>query len=645
MCGDVSATPVLKEDPSRLSGSNIEDCASTSSDENNFGNFLDTRGNDLNRSGRWRSASDILDSLAKKGPKRERSFGAQGPFLKPDFDWLKNDMEAYKMAWLSHRQLTRSCLDLSLIKQSPGWAQTQATETRIVRRLDHSGGSVRLPDSDISAHVPQGHVAVGETQEISLKASMDLPRGINSDYTTSVSPLLELSLSNLNTMDGISLDIKMAAEVKSDPLSQVMTTFVGRVSAKKDGPYERVKDCYVFKDLLQMKIQDLRPHMYVAAVAEATVLQPPATSVWDYLERQITVAVYGPKHIHPSFKVVQLVSCHNSVPPRLPFNDISRGNKNLPPVVLQLWGKHQFNLGGLKDLYVKTVVVDGKFEVSGKNQRKEVKQEELKTGRVIRWPLELFKTSSGEMGAFKMSIQVTDLSHLSSADFCVMSPEAAPIRTDKHGHRHLERLREAPRTLSIPEESVPEVPRFRDLPVNIQWYGVALKSLLRQPRVEYLLEYFKGDTIALLSRETVRSVGQSKVKEWYIGFLRGAIGLVHCKNIKIISRDQVMDFSGVRLTTQSLLENMTLPFKKLTYMYSAIQTLVTEHVGSWRIFAESLGYQKLSVETFSRRHAENEAEKVACVLEKLKEDCHSEKNKRKFQQELINVSLSTPPES
>ncbi|XP_062847723.1 metastasis-associated in colon cancer protein 1 [Trichomycterus rosablanca] len=638
VCRDAvdSGASVLKEGSGGLFGSNIEDCESTSSDEANFGNLLDNRGNNLNRSGRWRSASDILDSLAKKGPKRDKGFNSQGPFLKPDFEWLKNDMEAYKMAWLSHRQLTRSCLDLSLIQQSPGWAQTQAADTLIVRKIDHNGGSVQLPDSDISAHVPQGHVPAGETQEISLKASLDPPRGINTDYTTSVSPLLELCLTNLNTMDGISLDIKMAAEVKNDPLSQVMTTFMGLVSSKKDGPYERVKDCYVYRDLLQMKIQELKPHMYITAVAEATVLQPPVTSVWDYLERQITVAVYGPKHIHPSFKVVQVVSCHNSVPPRLPFTDISRGNKNLPPVVLQLWGKHQFNPRGLKDLYIETAVVDSKFEVSSEDQKKEVKQEELRTGKVIRLPLELSKTGGGEMGPFKMAVQVMDSSCLPLANFHIVSPEAAPIRTDKHGHRHLDRHREVPRTMSIPEESVPEVPKFQDLLVNIQWYGVALKSLLRQPRVDYLLEYFKGDTIALLSRETVRSVGQSKVKEWYIGFLRGGVGLVHCKNVKVISRDQVIDFSGVRVTTQSLLDNMTLPFKKLTYMYSAIQTLVTEHITNWRTFAEALGYPNLPVDTFSRRHAETEAEKVACVLEKLKEDCHTEKTKRKFQQELIN---------
>lgn len=633
-----SSVSILKEDPAFFVNS-IEDCDSTSSDENNFGHFLQPERNSLNRSGRWRSASDILDSLVKKESKKEKRFSAQGPFLKPDFDWLKNDMEAYKMAWLSHRQLTRSCLNLSLIKQSPGWAQTQATDIQIVCKIDHSGGSVQLPDSYISAHIPKGHVAHGEIQEIGLKSSLDPPCGINNNYVTTVSPLLEISLSNLNTMEGISLDLKMAAKVKKDPLSQVMITFIGLMAFRKDGPYEKVKGCYIYKDILQMKIQELKPHMYIIAAAEATVIQSPATSVWDYLDRLCTVAVYGPKHIHPSFKVVQVISGYNSVPPRLPFTDIRKGNRNLPPVVLQLWGKHEFNPHGLTDLHITNSVMESKFEVKYEDKNKEVKIEEIKTGRVIHLPLELSRTGSGDMGQFNLAIQVKDSNCVSLADFHITSPEAAPLRTDKHGLRHIDRHREVTHSQAIPEETVPEFRRFCDMPVNIQWYGVALKSLLRQPRVDYLLEYFKGDTIALLSKETVKSVGQSKVKEWYIGFLRGSVGLVHCKNVKFITKDQVIDFTGVRLTTQTLLDNMTMPFKKLTYMYSAIQTLVTDHITCWKTFAASLDYSELSIDSFSRRQAETEAEKVACVLEKLKEDCHTEKTRRKFQHELIVVSI------
>ncbi|KAK1795270.1 hypothetical protein P4O66_010444 [Electrophorus voltai] len=626
---------ILKEDPSGLFGNNIEDSESISSDENNFGHTLEVRKNNFNRSGWWRSASDILENIEKQESKRGKGPNAQSPFLKPDFEWLKNDREAYKMAWLSHRQLTRSCLDLGLMKQSPGWAQTQAADTHIVCKIDHNGGSVKLPDSDICAHIPQGHVLSGDIQEISLKSSLDPPRGLNSNYMATISPLLEVGVSNLNAMGSISLDIKMAAEVKKDPLSQVMTTFVGLIAHRREGPYEKVKDCYIYKNMLQMKLQELKPHMYIIAVAEAMVIQAPATSVWDYLDHQITVAIYGPKHIHPSFKVVQVISCHDNIPLRLPFSDIHKGNRNLPPVVLHLWGRHQFNPYGLKDLHIVTNIVESNFEVKSEDRNKEVKNEQLKMGRVIHLPLELSRAGGEDMGPFKLAIQVKDSNDLHLTDFYISSPETAPLRTDKHGQKHPDHHKDVTCSLSIPEDSVPEVRKFQDTAVNLQWYGIALKSVIRQPKVDYLLEYFKGDTIALISRESIKSVGQSKVKQWYVCYLRDRIGLVHCRNIKVIPKEQVIDFTGVKVTTQALLDHMTSPFKKLTYMYSAIQTLVTDHITCWRTFAEALGYPNLPIDTFSRRHAETEAEKVACVLEKLKEDCHTDKNIRKFQHELI----------
>lgn len=628
---------VLKEDPSADFGGDNEDSISTSSDENNFGHLLEPKRKSFKQSAKWRSASDILDGLEKKQPRREGKLGSSGPFLNPDFEWLKNDREAYKMAWLSHRQLTRSCLDLGVMSQSPGWAQTQAADSHILCKIGHSGGSVQLPDSDISVHIPQGHVAPGEIQEIALKANMDPPKGLNSNYMTTVTPLFELSLSNLNIKEGISCEMKMAAEVKKDPLCQVMTTFVGLVAHKKEGPYQKVTDCYVYGNMLQMKLQDLKPHLYVIAAAEASVVQPPATSVWDYLNRQVTVAVYGPKHIHPSFKVIVVISCHKKVPPRLPYSDMTRGSRNLPPLVLHLWGKHDFNPDGFKDLHIQTSVIESEFVVKATDQIKEVKQDQLRQGRVIHLPLELSKSDSGELGPFVLNIQVKSSEGVSVVGFTADSP--APLRTEKQAKRRVDKQREVTRSVPIPEEAIPELPKFQQRSVNVQWYGVALKSVLRQPRVEYLLEYFKGDTVALVSREKVRSAGQSKVKEWYIGFLRGRLGLVHSKNMKVITRDQVIDLAGIKITTQNLLDNMTLPFKKLTYMYSAIQTAVTEQITSWRTFAQALGYSQETLETIVRRHAETEAEKVACVLEKLKEDCHTDKHRLKFQYELINVSF------
>uniref|UniRef100_A0A1A8IJS6 Metastasis associated in colon cancer 1 n=1 Tax=Nothobranchius kuhntae TaxID=321403 RepID=A0A1A8IJS6_NOTKU len=611
-----------------------EDAFSTSSDDDNVGKFLENKHKVSNQSGRWRSASDILDNLERKEPKCKSDYKPPGAVLNPDFEWLKNDREAYKMAWLSHRQLTRSCLDLNVISQSPGWSQTQATNFQVISKIDHNGGSVQLPESKISIHVPQGHVPPGEIQEVTLKAMLDPPPGLNNNYMTTMSPLLEVLLSNINTKECLSVEIKLSGEVKTDPESQVMTTVSGLVSNKRGGPYAKINNCEIHKNMMQMKLLDLKTRFFVIAIAETSKLPSPTTSVWDYLDRQITVAVYGPRYIHPSFKVVIVVCCHEEVPPKLPFSDICRGNKTLPPLILQLWGKHSFKPSPLKDFSLRVGIKGSMFKIKPEDEVKQVRQSQLKIGTVLHLPVTLTCPSIADVVPFVLGIDVKE-SNSSSATFHVPSPPAAPIRSEKRLPRHAERKVEMLKTVSIPEEPSPDLPKFTNIPINVQCYGVALKPVIRQTRVDYLLEYFKGDTVALLSKETVKSVGNLKVKEWYIGFLRGKIGLVHHKNIKLITKDQVIDFTGVKITTENLLGNMTLPFRKFTYMYSAIQTLVTEHITSWRRFANALGYEDQPLDTITRRQAETEADKVACVLEKLKEDCHTDRYRRKFLHELM----------
>ncbi|KAJ3597344.1 hypothetical protein NHX12_000872 [Muraenolepis orangiensis] len=623
----------VKQDPENVFDTNNEDALSTSSEEGNIGNLLEYKRQVEGRPGRSRSASDILEELERKESRSDNGHKPPQPILNPDFEWLKNDREAYKMAWLSHRQLTRSCLDLGLMSQSPGWAQTQANDSMTVCKIDHNGGVVSLPDSKNSICIPEGHVAPGEVQEVSLKVNLEPPHGLNNLYTTTMSPLLEVGLSNLNTKEGITLELKLDGVVKNDPLSQVMTTLVGFVSYKKEGPYEKVKDCCIQGNIMQIKLHNLRNHLYAIAAAEASDIQFPATSVWDYLDHTLIVAVYGPRYIHPSFKAIMVVSCHNDIPPRLPFSDIRRGNRNMPPVMLHLWGKHQLKIETLKDLLVDIGITNSTFKVKAEDKRKEVKPSELKLGKFLHFPFELYHSGNAQMNCFDIDLQVQESSSVTIANVQVPSPTVAPVRSEKRAPMQLDRRTEMAR--SIPEEVISESPKFQDISVNLKWYGVALKSVLRQPRMEYLLEYFKGDTLALLSRETVRSIGNFKEKEWYIGFLRGRTGLVHCKNIKLITREQVIDLTGIHITTEVLLDNMTLPFRKLTYMYSAIQTLVSAHITSWRNFADALGYSNLSLDTITHRHTENEADKVACVLEKLKEDCHAEKNRRKFQHELM----------
>ncbi|XP_041102230.1 metastasis-associated in colon cancer protein 1-like [Polyodon spathula] len=622
---------ILKEDPSAIFGDDKTESFCSSSDEmdvNHLLNFQTTN----SKSGRCKSTSDLLDIRNEKEPPKQNNVTAS-QFLTPDFEWLQNDKEAYKMAWLSHRQLTRSCLDLGVISKSPGWAQTQAAETHVVCKVDCNGGSVQLPDSDISAHIPHGHVAPGETQELALKAVLDPPQGLNNDYSTTVSPLLEVRVSNLSTKEYISLEMKIAAEIRNDPMSQVMTEIVCLCGQKKEGPYKKMQNCYIYKDTLQVKLETLSPRMYIIAAAKAKCLQPPASSVWDYISKQITIGVYGPKHIHPSFTAVCAVFNHNQIPEQLAVSDMKKAHKNLPPVVLQLWGKNQFHLQKLQDLQIEAFPLDSKFEVKATEQIKRIKLVQLKMGRVLRPQFPLSMASTGEHCSFNLSIRVKDLNHDILSQFRVKTPGAAPKSADNYQKRRKEVGRSAP----IPETAVLKCPKFQDRAVKISRYGVALKSVLRQPKIEYLLEYFKGDTIALLGLEKVKAIGVAKVKEWYIGFLRGKVGLVHCKNVRVISKDQVVDFTDVTLSTRVLLDQIVLPFKKLTYMYSAIQTLCTEQIPSWKAFAEALGYPCLSLEDISRTQAQSEADKVACVLEKLKEDCYSDKSNRKFQHELLTA--------
>ncbi|TWW63824.1 SH3 domain-binding protein 4-A [Takifugu flavidus] len=66
-----------------------------------------------------------------------------------------------------------------------------------------------------------------------------------------------------------------------------------------------------------------------------------------------------------------------------------------------------------------------------------------------------------------------------------------------------------------------------------------------------------------------------------------------------------------------------------------------ENVGNWRAFADALGYGNLPLNYFCRTELDNEPEKVASVLEKLKEECMNVENKERksFQRELMMALL------
>ncbi|XP_054419812.1 metastasis-associated in colon cancer protein 1 [Pteronotus mesoamericanus] len=613
------------------------------------GNSLGSSGDDLDvhrlhrqssfrKSVRSKSVSELLDILGDTAHAHQNIRNSD-QILEQDLEWLQNDREAYKMAWLSQRQLARSCLNLNTISQSPGWAQTQVAETVIVCKLNHQGGSVQLPESDITVHVPQGHVAVGEFQDVSLRVFLDPPQMLNHDLSCTVSPLLEIMLGNLNTMEAILLEMKIGAEVRKDPFSQVMTEMVCLHSLRKEGPFKVLNNCYIYKDTIQVKLIDLSQVMYLVVAAQAKATQSPPATIWDYIHKTTSIGIYGPKHIHPSFTTVFTVCGHSYLPGKLTISDIRKGRKNTSPVVFQLWGKHSFLLEKPQDLNISVFSCDPDFEVKVEGKRKEIKQKQLQASQVVHQQFLFSLVDSRNMHLFVFCVQLEPPDGKPVTQFFVTTPDPAPnLKRHSNLPGDLQKKKEIKSALSLPTVHV-KYPTFQDKKMNFTNYGVTLKTVLRKNKIDYLLEYFKGDTIALLGEGRVKAIGQSKVKEWYVGVLRGKIGLVHCRNVKVIAKEQVMSTSDNVFTTRSLLEQIALPFKKLTYIYSVILTLVSEKVYDWKVLADVLGYSHMAIEDFDRAQADKESEKVSYVLKKLKEDCHADRNTRKFLYELVVALL------
>ncbi|XP_044150071.1 metastasis-associated in colon cancer protein 1 [Bufo gargarizans] len=623
---------ILKEDPF-LFFRDIEtrNSVSSSGDELDIGHVLEQT--PTKRSGRSKSVS-YLDDL---GSTQSNVPEIDGQILAPDLEWLQNDREAYKMAWLSHRQLTRSCLDLDVVSQSPGWGQTQASDTHIFCRIDHNGGSVQLPNSDITVHVPEGHVKPGEFQDISLKAFLDPPALLNNNLSTTVSPLLEITLSNINTGEDILLEIKIAAEVKNDPYSQVMTDIATFYSYNKEGPFEKIPNGYIYNNMLQIKLPILSRITYIVCAAQTKSVQNQSSSVYDYIHKSLTVAVYGPKHIHPAFTTVLAIIGHNYTPEKLTVDDIKRRGKNLPPLVFQLWGKHQFVFYQWQDLLIHFAANNSCYSVKAADNSNEIKLQQLKAGKTIRAQFPFSLQGGKEISTFLFTVQIKDSQGSTLiSEFPVSTPDPAQkIHWTPKNQTRLEKRKQILSTPVMPIISTVKYPKFQDKTLKMHNFAVTLKTVLRQQKIDYFLEYFKGDTIALLGEDKIKAIGQTKVKEWYVGVLRGKVGLVHCKNVKLISKDQVIDFSDVHFSTKMLLEQIALPFKKLTYIYSSVLSNVSDKVQDWRSLADALGYSHLSLDDLSQTLPEKEPDRVSCVVKRLKEDCHGDSKKKKFHYELI----------
>ncbi|XP_068944851.1 metastasis-associated in colon cancer protein 1 isoform X2 [Petaurus breviceps papuanus] len=620
---------IFKEDPFLFFREVEED--SSSGDEFNVHQLL--RKPSSRKSGKSKSVSELLDII--DGTLNTET---SDQILPHDMEWLQHDREAYKMAWLSQRQLARSCLGLNTMSHSPGWAQTQVADTVVICKLDHKGGSVQLPGSHITVHVPQGHVKTGEFQEITMRAFLDPPEFLNHDLSCTVSPLLEIRLSNLDTTEAILLEMKISAEVRQDPFSQVMGMLTCLHGSNRGGPFKELSTCYIYNDTIQVKLLELNCVMYIVVTAQAKAIQAPATSVWDYIHKTIYVGIYGPKYIHPSFTAIFTLWGHNYMPRKLTITDINRSGKTMSPVVFQLWGKHSFLLDQPHDLHISVFSDDLDFEVKEDDHRKEIKQDQLKAGEVIHQQFLFAAMDSKTLHAFVFQVQIHIPNENPIAQFYVRTPDPAPNLSRIPSQANALKMEEI-KSYPLSPALAAKYPKFQDKTLHFNNYGVTLKTVLRQNKINYLLEYFKGDTIALLGGGKVKAVGQTKVKEWHVGVLRGKLGLVRCKNVKVISREQVIDMSENAFTTQKLLEQAALPFKKMTYIYSTVLTLVSEKILDWKALADALGYSQMTEEDFDQIQVDKETERVCYIVKKLKEDCHADRNRRSFLYELVVALL------
>lgn len=596
------------------------------------------RDNPFFRSKRSYSLSE-LSILQAQSDAPLTSTGFFGGLKAPAPEQFQN-REDFRTAWLTHRKLTRSCHDLDSLGQSPGWGQTQPVETSIVCRLDSSGGAVQLPDTNISVHIPEGHVAPGDTQQISIKALLDSPLELNNDRCTTVSPVIEIKLSNMETKTTITLEMKVSVVVKME--SRQMTEVLCVRSDCKEGPYTPIPQMYMYGETVQVCLDNLEPCMYVCVVAQFQS-QSPDTIVWEHVVKKMTVGVYGPKHIHPSFKTVVAMFGHDCAPRTLLVSEVGKQFQSTPSVVLQLWGRHQFDLPKPQDLRVGVYSNKASYEVRASEQAGVIRGFQVKLGKVSRLVYVIASRNSEDVSDFTLRIQVKDDQDCILAQFCVQTPTPPPKAGPKTSvTRRFLKKKEVGKIVLSPLAIITKYPVFQDKRINNLKFGKLIKTVIRQTKNQYLLEYKKGDFVALLSEEKIKLKGQLWTKEWYIGYYQGKIGFVHAKNVLVVGKVKPIYFSGPDLTTSLLLEQILKSCKFLTYIYASVRTILMENIGNWRAFADALGYVNLPLTHFCRAELDSEPERVASVLEKLKEDCNNSESKERksFQKELLTVSYN-----
>ncbi|CAB1328572.1 unnamed protein product [Coregonus sp. 'balchen'] len=593
------------------------------------------RDNPFFRSKRSYSLSE-LSILQAQNDAPQASSGFFGGLKAPAPEQFQS-REDFREAWLNHRKQARSCHDLDSLGQNPGWGQTQPVETNIVCRLDSSGGAVQLPDTSISIHIPEGHVAPGDTQQISMKALLDPPLELNNDRCTTVSPVVEIKLSNMETKTTVTLEMKVSVVVKKE--SRQTTEVMCVRSDCKEGPYTPIPQPYMYGDTVQVCLDNLEPCMYVSVVAKAQLVAPD-TTVWDNVVKKVTLGVYGPKHIHPSFKTVVAIFGHDCAPKTLLVSEVGRQAHSAPPVALQLWGKHQFVLARPQDLLVGVYSNMANYEVKASEQARVVRGFQVKLGKVSRLVYVISSRTADDISDFTLRVQVKDDQDCILAQFCVQTPTPPPKTGPRtSAQRRFLKKKEVGKIVLSPLAITTKYPVFHDRRIHNLKFGKFVKTVIRQTKNQYLLEYKKGDYVALLSEEKIKLKGQLWTKEWYIGYYHGRTGLVHAKNVLVVGKVKPIYFSGAELTTTLLLTQILKPSKFLTYIYASVRTILMENVGSWRAFADALGYVNLPLTHFCRTEPDSEPERVASVLEKLKEDCNNAegKERKSFQKELMTL--------
>lgn len=593
------------------------------------------RDNPFFRSKRSHSLSELSVLQAQSNPTLPSSGFFTG--LKAPSPEQFQSREDFRAAWLNHRKLARSCHDLHSLGQSPGWGQTQPIETNIVCMLDTNGGVVQLPDTNINVHIPEGHVSQGDHQQISLKALLDPPLELNTDHCSSVSPIVEIKLSNMETKSFITLEMKVSVTVKKDSCTNTALLCVR--SDCKEGPYMPMPNAYIYKDTVQVQLDNLEPCMYLAVVVQSRYLSH-NTSVWDHVQRKVTLGVYGPKHIHPSFKTVVAMFGHDCAPKTLLVSEAGRQVTSNPPVALQLWGKHQFLLGYPQDLQVGLYSNMSNYQVKVNEGAGMIRGFQVKLGKVSRLLYMITSLTPNNISDFTLRVQVKDALDCIITQFCVQTPQPPPKTGSRTtGQRRFLKKKEVDKIVLSPLAVTSKFPKFQDRCITNLKFGKLIKTVIRQHKSTYLLEYKKGDIIALLSEEKIKLRGQLRTKEWYIGYYQGKLGLVHAKNVLVLGKVKPIYWCGPDLTTTMLLEQILKPCKFLTYIYATVRTVLMENVGNWRAFAEALGFGNVSLDYFCRTELDNEPEKVASVLEKLKEECTNGENKdrKSFQRELMMV--------